>query len=309
MTHSRFAGFPRKSVLITGASGFIGSHLCAFLSTAGHRVFKLVRRIPQRGDERRWDPAVGALSPEVFEGIDVVIHLAGSNIADKRWTTEVKQEIEQSRVRSTALLAQTISALPKPPELFITASGIGFYGDTGSAEVDESAAPGRGFLADVCKRWEEATNPLESTKVRVVKLRLGTVLNARGGALRKMLPAFSFGVGGTLGSGKQYMSWISIEDLLGIFEYTMYTEGISGPVNAVSPNPCTNKEFTRAMGKALGRPTILPVPERVLRLCFGEMAQDALLASTRAVPKVLLNNGYSFVFPEVGPALAFACGK
>jgi uncharacterized protein (TIGR01777 family) len=249
------------------------------------------------------------LPHSVFDGIDVVVHLAGSNIAEKRWSVEVKRDIEQSRVNSTTLLAETIAKLPQQPELVITASGAGFYGNTGSSEVDESAPAGTGFLADVCRNWEGALAALNGSRTRVVTLRLGTVLNAQGGALRKMLPAFSLGVGGVLGTGAHYMSWIAMEDLLGIVEHVMYTSSISGPVNAVSPRPCTNREFTKSLGRVVQRPTIFPVPAVVLRACFGEMADEALLASSRVVPRILLGSGYVFEYSDLESALMAACGR
>ncbi len=308
MLHERFKSFPRKTILIAGASGFVGSNLSAFLSTAGHTVKKLVRRTPRSSDEIQWDPSSGSLKASVFDGVDVVINLCGSNIADKRWTPAVKQEIERSRVQTSSLLASTIATLPKPPEMVIMASATGFYGDTGDRVVDENSPAGAGFLPTVCKAWEEAAKPLHETKTRLVHLRIGTVLNPKGGALKKMLPVFLTGAGGTLGKGDQYMSWIALEDLLGIFEHAIYSESLSGAVNAVSPNPCTNKEFTKSLSKAVKRPAFFSVPAVVLRMVVGEMADAALLSSSRVLPKVLLQSGYSFLLPSIQEALSFECG-
>ncbi len=308
MLHDRFKTLPRKKVLIAGASGFVGSRLSAFLTTGGHSVIKLVRRPPKSADEREWRPEKGELNPEVFDGVDVVINLSGASIAERRWTQDSKVEIEQSRVRTTALLAQTLAALPTPPAVVIMASATGFYGDTGNSVADENTPRGTGFLATVCERWEAAAKALESSKSRLVTLRIGTVLNAGGGALKKLLPPFLLGVGGTLGRGTQYMSWIALEDLLGIIEHIIYKEELRGAVNAVAPEPCTNKEFTKTLGQALSRPTCMAVPEFVLRAVVGEMAEAALLSSSRVAPKALLESGYSYLLPQLGAALTFECG-
>jgi uncharacterized protein (TIGR01777 family) len=306
--HSRWRHKPRKTILIAGASGFIGHALRAFLSTGGHSVLTLVRRAPRSTGELFWDPSNSILDPQVFNGVDAVINLCGENIAAGRWNHHRKTQIEESRVRATALLARTIATLPVPPEVCINASGCGFYGDTGETEVDESAPAGSDFLARVCTAWEAASSPLEPSSCRNVHLRLGIVLNASGGALSKMLPAFCCGVGGRLGSGQQFVSWIGLQDLLGIFEHTLYTEELSGPVNCVSPHPCTNREFTATLAHVVRRPALLPAPALALRLVLGEMSQ-MLLSSSRVRPQRLLDSGYRFIHPELRTALQFECGK
>jgi uncharacterized protein (TIGR01777 family) len=306
--HARHQDKPRKTVLIAGASGFVGTALSAFLSTAGHSVIHLVRREARSAFERRWNPQSGELSPTVFDGVDVVINLAGSNIAASRWTDAIKQEIERSRVSTTALLAETIATLPKPPELAIMASGVGCYGDTGDRIVDEESPPGEGFLSQVSRAWEGAAVSLKSSPSRLVRLRIGTVLNARGGALKKMLPPFRLGLGGRIGSGKQYMSWIALQDLLGVIEHVIYAPHIAGPVNAVAPQAVTNQEFTQALARRLKRPALFPLPESVVRAVFGEMGEALLLASSRVAPKALIASGYSFVCPSIDSALEFEVG-
>jgi uncharacterized protein (TIGR01777 family) len=306
--HARHKDKPRKTILIAGASGFVGTALSAFLSTAGHTVIHLVRRESRNVLERSWNPAKGELSKDTFDGVDVVINLAGSNIAASRWNESVKREIEHSRVIATALLAKTIAALPKPPELTIMASGVGCYGDTQDRTVDETSDLGSGFLAQVAMAWEGAAAPLKASASRLVHLRIGTVLNARGGALKKMLLPFNLGLGGQLGSGAQYMSWIALQDLLGIVEHVIYTPEISGPVNAVAPHAVTNQEFTKALGARLRRPTLFAVPAPAVRALFGEMGEALLLASVRVAPNRLLSRGYSFLFPTIEQALQYEVG-
>ncbi len=306
--HARWSNQPRKRILISGASGFIGSALSAFLSTAGHSVIKLVRRPPAHPDERFWNPETQELSPEVFKDIDVVIHLGGENLLAKRWDAAFKKKIIESRVTSSRLLCSTIANLSKRPEAVIMASAVGFYGDTGSMSVDESAPSGSGFLAETCKAWEQSAHEALNNSTRLVHLRIGTVLNARGGALQKMLPAFLMGVAGVLGSGKHFMSWIALQDLLGIIEHTIYTPSLIGPVNATSPYPVTNRDFTKTLGAILHRPTIIPTPATLVRMIFGEVADEALLASSRVIPSALLASGYQFVFPQLQDALRFECG-
>lgn len=306
--HARWKEQPRKRILISGASGFIGSALTAFLATGGHSVTRLVRRPAAHTEERFWNPSSNELDPEVFRDIDVVIHLGGENLLGKRWSKEFRKKIVESRVTSSRLLCSTIANLPKKPEVVIIASGAGFYGDTGSTVVDESAPLGSGFLAETCKAWEDSARSFLNDTTRLVHLRIGTVLNAKGGALQKMLPAFSMGVAGILGSGTQFMSWVALQDVLGIIEHVMYTPTLSGPVNATSPHPVTNKEFTKTLGAVLHRPTLIPTPASLLRLLFGEVADEALLASNRVEPKVLLASGYQFVLPQLEEALRYECG-
>ncbi len=303
--HARWRGQPRKRVLIAGSSGFIGSALVAFLSSAGHSVTRLVRREPRSPDERRWNPEAADLSPEVFKDVDIVIHLGGENIAAGRWNDARKSRLLDSRFHSTTLLALTLASLEQKPEALIVASGVGFYGDTGVTAPDETIPAGEGFLARLASSWEEAAQPAEDAGIRLVKLRIGTVLNSRGGALQKMLPAFRAGVGGTLGRGKQRMGWIALQDLLGLIEHSIYSSSLSGPLNAVAPEIITNKEFTKALGRRLRRPTIMPLPGFLLRAIFGELADAALLANSAASARKALASGYSFLFPEIDEALAF----
>jgi len=303
--HGRYQGSPRKTVLIAGSSGFVGTALSAFLSTAGHSVIHLVRREARNAFERRWNPDAGELSPAVFDGVDVVINLAGSNIAASRWTEAVKREIENSRVSTAGLLAQTIATLAKQPELTIMASGVGCYGDTGDTIVDEQSPLGEGFLSQVCRTWEGAATCLKNSSTRLVHLRIGTVLNARGGALKKMLLPFRLGCGGRIGSGAQYMSWIALQDLLGILEHVMYTPSITGTVNAVAPQAVTNKQFSQALARRLKRPALCPLPKAAVRAVFGEMGEALLLSSSRVAPQALIASGYSFVCPSLESALEF----
>jgi uncharacterized protein (TIGR01777 family) len=306
--HARFRHETRKTILIAGASGFIGQALKAFLTTAGHTVSTLVRRHPCAQDEHFWDPNAGVLAPQVFHGVDAVINLCGENIASGRWTNERKWRIEQSRVLATSLLARTIAALPSPPEVCINASGVGIYGDTGEKCVDESSACGSGFLAQVGTAWEAASLPLAASRCRNVNLRLGMVLNAAGGALASMLPAFYCGVGGRLGSGHQFMSWIGLQDVLGVMEHVLYTGDLSGPVNCVSEYPCTNRDFSAALAAVVRRPALIPAPSFALRAALGEMSQ-LLLTSSRVHPQRLLESGYRFFHPDLASALRFECGR
>ncbi len=302
--HSRWSLKPRKTILIAGSSGFIGQALQAFLSTAGHSVYTLVRRKPKTASERFWDPDTATLDPHCFEGVDVVINLCGENIAAGRWTRQRKLRIEDSRVCATRLLAQTIAALAKPPELFISASGTGFYSDTAAAAVDEQAASGSDFLARVCVAWEGASQALNQSSCRNVQLRLGMVLNAAGGALAKLILPFKLGLGGRLGSGHQYISWIGLQDLLAIFEHVIYSSDLSGPINCVAPTPCTNNEFTKTLAQVLKRPALIPLPAFVLKAALGEMS-DLLLSSNRVIPKRLLDSGYHFIHPELARVIGF----
>jgi uncharacterized protein (TIGR01777 family) len=306
--HARWHDKPRKTILIAGASGFVGRALRAFLETAGHTVRTLVRRNPIHPSEFSWDPSSSILDPRVFADIDAVINLCGENIASGRWNARRKARIEQSRVQTTSLLAQTIATLPTPPEVFICASGAGFYGDTGDTLVDENHPQGADFLARVCGAWEGAAAPLLDTSCRILQLRIGMVLNAAGGALAKMIPAFQCGLGGKLGSGEQYISWIGLEDLLGICEHALYSPDLRGPVNCVSPDPCSNREFTKCLAKVIWRPAVIPAPAALLKVAFGEMAQ-LFLASSRIHPKKLLSSGYHFVHGSLSEALRFECGR
>ena len=294
---------------ITGASGLVGTALVPFLTSGGHEVVRLVRRAPKASDEVRWDPARGEIDRTALDGVDAVVHLAGENLADGRWTARRKAQLRDSRIGPTRLLADTLAGLPRPPKVLVSASAIGYYGERGDAWLSEDSAPASDFLGRVCVDWESACDPAARVGIRVVRLRNGIVLTPEGGVLGRMLLPFKAGAGGVLGPGTQYMSWIAIDDLLGVFLLALSTAALAGPVNAVAPTPVTNREFTRTLGRVLGRPTIARVPAFALRLAFGEMADAALLASTRVRPERLLAAGYRFRFPELEGALRHLLGR
>ena len=296
-------------VLVTGASGLIGSALVPLLTTGGHTVTRLVRSAPRPGQaEIPWDPAARSIATPALEGLDAAVHLAGENIAE-RWTAEKKARIRDSRVQGTQLLCDALAQLVKPPKVLLCASAIGYYGDRGESILREESAPGTGFLAEVCQDWEAAAAPAVQRGVRVVHLRMGVVLSPTGGALAQMLPPFRLGMGGVVGSGKQYISWIALDDVLGAMHHALSTESLDGPVNGVAPQSVTNYEFTKTLGKVLGRPTVVPLPAFAARLAFGEMADALLLASTRVVPARLQASGYTFQYPELEGALRHLLGK
>jgi len=266
-------------------------------------VSRLVRSQPKPGDmAAQWDPARGSIDAGGLEGIDGVVHLAGEPIGE-RWSAEKKARIRDSRVKGTRLLCETLAQRPTPPKVLVCASAIGYYGDRGAEVLTEESASGASFLADVCRAWEGATEPALQKGIRVVNLRFGVVLSAAGGALAKMLPPFRLGVGGILGSGKQYMSWMTLDDAVGAIRHALLTEPLHGPANAVAPHPVTNEEFTKTLGKVLGRPTRIPLPAFAARLMFGEMADELLLASARVQPAKLLATGYAFRYPELEAGL------
>ncbi|MEE8434005.1 MAG: TIGR01777 family oxidoreductase [bacterium] len=307
--HARFSGRGPLTIAVTGASGLVGTRLHAFLSTGGHRVVRLVRRDPARRDpetrasEARWHPETGEIDAAALEGVDAVIHLSGENLAAGRWNTARKAAILDSRVKSTDLISRTLAGLERKPRVLVCASAVGWYGDSGDHPVDEEHPAGEGFLAEVCRAWEAAADPAREAGIRVVHLRAGMVLAAEGGAMGKLVLPFRLGLGGRLGSGHQYMSWIAMEDLLGIIQTALFDDGLSGPVNAVAPEPPTNREFTRALGRVLKRPTVLPVLAPVVRLLFGEMGQSLLLEGQRVVPARLLAMEFPYLFPTLEAAL------
>ncbi len=311
--HQRFRVRPRQRIAITGASGLVGTGLRAFLTTGGHRVVSLRRgRRSAPGesvDSVHWTTEAGILEPQSVEPFDAVVHLAGESIASGRWTAARKSRIRDSRVNGTRNLVHSLAELPRPPKTLICASAIGFYGSRGDRILEETAAAGDGFLAETCREWEAASLEAESLGVRVVRLRFGIILTPSGGALAKMLPPFRLGLGGVLGSGRQHMSWISIDDAVGAIHEAVLDETLTGAVNAVAPQPVTNREFTQALGKALRRPTGFPVPAPAARLAFGEMADEMLLSSTRVVPSRLLDTGFAFHDPDLDAALARLLGK
>jgi uncharacterized protein len=291
------------NILVTGASGLIGSALVSSLTSTGHAVTRLVRSPPKPGERAAyWDPMAGTIEASAFEGVDAVVHLAGENIAT-RWTAEKKRKIRDSRVRGTQVLCEALAQLAAPPKTLVSASAIGYYGDRGDAILTEDSGPGTGFLAEVCRAWEAATEPAQRSGIRVVQLRLGVVLSAAGGALAKMLPPFRLGLGGVLGTGQQYMSWIALDDVIGTIQHAILTDALQEPANAVAPQAVTNREFTKTLGQVLGRPTLFPMPAFAARLMFGEMADALLLASARVQPAKLLAAGYSFRYPELEAAL------
>lgn len=289
-------------VLMTGSSGLIGSRLTSLLERAGHQVTRLVRRPPKDPTERQWDPQASKLDPALLAGGEALIHLAGENIASGRWNSSQKQEIRDSRVISTRLLAQAIAAMPQPLKVWGVASAIGYYGDRGDEVLTEESAPGEGFLPEVCQEWEQAADPARD-HCRVVHVRSGMVLSDEGGALKSMLLPFRLGVGGVVGSGAQYWSWISREDAARLFQFVLETDSVSGPVNGVSPQPVTNREFTKTLGRVLRRPTVFPMPAPAARLALGEMADALILASARVVPQVPQESGFTFQHRELEPAL------
>ena len=305
--HARVGGRTMK-VLVSGASGLIGSALIPLLTTGGHEVVRLVRGAGTRGQSVQWDPATRTIDAAGLEGADAVVHLAGENIAG-RWTPQKKARIHASRVDGTRLLVQALSGLVRPPKVLIAASAIGYYGDRADAVVDENSAPGAGFLADVVRAWEAATQPAAAHGIRVVNLRFGVVLSPAGGALATMLPPFRLGAGGPVGGGEQYMSWVAIDDVIGAILHALTTPELSGPVNVVAPNPATNRQFTRTLGRVLSRPTVIPMPAFAVKLAFGEMGEALLLSSTRVEPRRLEETGYPFRFPELEGALRHLLGR
>lgn len=289
-------------VLVSGAGGLVGSALTPALRAAGHAPSALVRRSAREG-EVSWDPGAGRLDPAALAGFDAVVHLAGEGISSARWNGAVKARIRDSRVQGTDLLARTLAGLERPPQALVCASAVGYYGDRGEEALTEASAPGEGFLSGVCRDWEAACAPAARKGIRVVNLRFGVILSARGGALAKMLLPFKLGVGGKLGSGRQYMPWLTLEDAVAIVLHALSQRGLSGAVNAVAPGTATNGEFTRALGAALKRPAILPMPAFAARLAFGEMADALLLSSARVLPEKLKASGYGFRHPTLSEGL------
>lgn len=291
-------------ILVSGSTGFIGSEAVAFLKSKGHAVIRLVRAKTGSGDDEvLWNPVARVLDAKRLEGLDAVVHLAGDPIAQGRWTPEKKARIRDSRVKGTRFLTESVAHLAQPPRIFLCASAIGFYGDRGEETLTEESAPGTGFLAQTGVEWEKACEPAVQKGLRVVHLRTGMVLSPKGGALKMILPPFRFGVGGILGDGKQYLSWITLPDEVAAIHHVLGTDSLRGPVNLVSPNPVTNREFTQTLGAVLRRPTVFPVPAFAVRLLFGEMGQELLLASTRVEPRRLKSTGYRFLHPDLDGAL------
>jgi uncharacterized protein len=293
------------SVLISGASGLIGSAMVLALETRGHRVTRLVRRAPVNSGERQWEP-LREIPPEMVSGVDAIVHLAGENIAG-RWTAEQKCRIRESRVVSTRNLASAMGRAEKPPHTFLCASATGYYGDRGDEILTEESTAGTGFLPGLCREWEAATGGATEAGVRVANLRFGIVLSQHGGALKPMLLPFRSGLGGRLGNGRQWWSWIHIEDTTAAALHVLESREIHGPVNVVSPNPVTNGEFTQALARALGRPAFLRVPGFAAKIAFGELAKEGMLASARVMPKKLVESDFEFRYSELGAALLHLC--
>ena len=282
----------------------VGQALIPRLKASGYLVRTLTRNREKSGNDAIfWDPSMNEIEAEKLEDVQAVIHLAGENIASGRWSKAKKVRILESRTKGTTLLAQTLAGFSKPPELLLSASGINYYGDRGEDLLTEDEPPGKGFLADVCREWEAAAEPAEKAGIRVVRLRIGPVLSPEGGMLKKILPPFKAGAGGRVGSGNQYISWIALPDLLAVMEFILENPKARGAYNTVAPNPVTNAEFTRTLAKVLSRPAFLPVPAMGLRLTLGEMADEMLLASTRARPQRLEGEGFRFQYPELESAL------
>ncbi|HWR84040.1 MAG TPA: TIGR01777 family oxidoreductase [Candidatus Deferrimicrobium sp.] len=291
-------------VLVSGSGGLIGSALVRHFSDQGISVVRLIRGV--KGSDSgvvSWDPHERRIDRRGLDSIDAVVHLAGENIGAGRWTAKRKLMIIESRVTGTRFLCETLAQLAALPVVFACASAIGIYGNRADELLDETSDPGTGFLADVCRAWEAATKPAAEAGMRVVHLRIGMVLSGAGGALARMLPPFRLGLGGPIGHGRQYMSWVAIEDVVRAIHYCLTNPALTGPVNIVAPNPVTNKEFTRVLGRVLWRPTVLPMPAALLRLALGEMANDLLLSSTRVTPTRLIAEGFEFRFPDLEGAL------
>lgn len=291
-------------VLVSGSHGLVGKALTHSLTDDGHEVVRLVRRERSFGSpEVEWYPDQGRIDAQHLEGIDAVVHLAGDNIAAGRWTGQKKRIIRESRVHGTSLLSDTLASLSRPPSVLISASAIGFYGNRGDELLTEKSPPGNDFLAKVCMDWEGAAKSAAEKGIRTTHARFGVILDAREGALAKMLPPFRAGIGGKVGDGKQWMSWIALADVVGGLKFLLDDKSIDGPVNFVAPNPVTNAEFTSTLGRVISRPTILPMPAFAARLAFGEMADALLLSSQRVDPAVLEDKGFLFTWPTLEPAL------
>ncbi|MFE3947700.1 TIGR01777 family oxidoreductase [Streptomyces sp. NPDC059118] len=297
MLHSRIA--------VSGASGLVGTALVRSLRADGHEVVRLVRRPARSGDEVEWDPRRGYVDVAGLVGCDAVVHLAGAGVGDHRWTAAYKREIRDSRVLGTAAVAEAVASLDVPPKVLLSGSAIGYYGDTGDRAVDEGAPAGEGFLPSVCVEWEAATAAAQQAGVRTVHARTGLVVAREGGAWGRLFPLFRAGLGGRLGSGRQYWSFIALHDEVAALRHILDTESLSGPVNLTGPDPVTNSEVTAAMGRVLHRPTLFTAPSPALRIALGEFAQD-VLGSQRVLPGRLLDSGFAFAFPGIDAAIRAA---
>jgi uncharacterized protein (TIGR01777 family) len=305
--HARYTGKP-MNILVSGTNGLIGRALVSFLTAGGHHVTGLVRSQPRaESHDILWDPQQGIADVARLEGFDAVVHLAGENVLG-RWTAEKRARIRDSRVTGTRLLCEALARLSSPPQVVVSASAIGYYGNRNAEMLGEDSGAGHGFLPEVCRAWEEATRPAEEQGIRVVTARIGLVLSPSGGALAKMLLPFRLGVGGMVGTGEQYMSWVTLDDTVGAIHHALITNSVQGPLNITAPRPITNSEFTATLGHVLGRPTLIPLPAAVARLTMGEMADELLLTSTRVLPQKLEDTYYPFRHPELEGALRHVLG-
>jgi uncharacterized protein len=298
-------------IILSGASGMLGEALHRALALQQIPTLQLLRRIPSAEGQLQWNPDVAPPieNPGLLEGAEAAIHLSGASVADHRWTDAYKREMAASRVDSTHRLAKVLASLRQPPKAYFVASAIGIYGNRGDEVLDETSAPGSGFLAELCERWEAAATPAVEAGIRVVHLRFGVVLGPGKGALQQMLPMFRAGLGAKLGSGQQWMSWVGLEDVVGAIQFALRSQTLSGALNVTAPHPVTNADFTRALGRELHRPAFLTAPGFALRMMFGQMADEALLASARALPGKLLGAGFRFTLPTVDGALRAALGR
>lgn len=296
-------------IAVTGCHGLVGSALLPILAAGGHRVTHVVRGQARRDCETSWDPAHGLGQPDRLEDMDAVVHLAGESIAAGRWTPERKAAIRQSRVEGTRRLSENLARLAQPPRGLVCASAVGYYGDRGEESLREESSPGHGFLAEVCQEWEASAEPAVRAGVRVVHLRFGMILSPTGGALKRMLLPFRLGLGGAIGTGRQFLSWIAIDDAIGAIIHALSTESLRGPVNVVAPTAITNTEFARVLGRVLSRPAVARLPAVAVRIVFGEMAEELLLASARVLPARLQDSGFAFRFPELEGALRHLLGR
>jgi len=290
-------------ILITGATGLIGTALKSYLTGQSHSTYMIVRRPAQSTKEIQWDPGAKQIDRAKIDGMDAAVHLSGENIAAGRWTPERKKAILESRVNGTRFLSEELASTPNPPKTLICASASGYYGDRGTEVLTEESGPGNEFLSDVCKQWEAAADPAREKGIRVAHTRFGIVLSPKGGALAKMLTPFKFGAGGPIGSGQQYWSWIALDDVVAAIDHAIHTESLQDGINTVTPNPVTNSEFTKALGCALMRPAFFPLPSFVAHLALGEMADELLLASCRMHPAKLIATNYVFRYPDLTGAL------
>ena len=311
--HFKYKGRKAMKILVSGATGLVGKALTEFLESGGHEVLKLSRSEAHKDDQLNWTPPdndfAGSVDQEKLEGLDAVVHLAGENIASKRWSVEQKEKIKNSRVLGTQFLVDQLCNLKNPPKTFICASAIGYYGHSLDELYDENSESGEGFLAETCKLWEDATAKSKDKGIRVVNTRIGVVLDPREGALAKMLPIFQIGGGGNLGKGSQWMSWVALDDVVGAIHHCIMNENISGAVNLVAPEPVQNQEFTKILAKVLFRPALFPAPAFALRIALGEMADALLLSSTKVDAKALRDSGYEFSYPNLESALRHMLGK